>query len=140
LAKLILIERYKKAPDGQYFDWTGNIGYEDVPTDSETTASTKLSLMEQRDVLIPNHQGSAGLLSTHLMQPMTSDDSGWLYIRQLVFDSGVIFDVHVTVTVDVAEYLDWYNSVKPLNSDGTCSAQWCWDADGNPVRAIGVSG
>lgn len=135
-AKEGVIVRYKGAPDSTYLAYANDLAhYTDVPWDSDSDVN--LAVLQQRDVYLRNTGGHAYALPGDYAP--TPEDSGWLYIRKLPFTSDRIHDVKVTLKVDVATYMEWYNNVQPAGTDGCVDSNnaqtgdlYCWDAGGDP--------
>jgi len=117
-----VVVRYKQPPVGEFCQYAGQPShYGDVPWDVPNQVN--LGTMEQRDVYLRNWGGLAAAVSPFSLQiPISSADSGWLYIRKLPFTSSTIHKISVSFRVDVSTFQNWYDRV-------------VWDVAGDPWSA-----
>ncbi len=129
-----IVDRYKKPPDCSYCQHGHPPDeYSKIPWE---TAPIRLSDLTERDIYRPNNGGSAmPLPAFSRTSPMSSEESGWLYIKKLPFGSSTIHDAKMVFQLNIKAYLDWYNKVKSCSDpDQDPSVGYCWNAEGDPVR------
>lgn len=113
-----MVVRFGRQPDCKYCQYAWQLArYDQVPWQPYTQIS--LADLTSEDVYMSTLGGHAEVLPTMAFdQPLAAGEAGWVYVHRLPFSGDEIYAVQVTIRVNYAAYVQWYDRYQEWDSAG----------------------